>query len=131
VRVLVVDDHRNTRLALAASLDALGFHADVADGQGEAVARLQEAHYDWVVCDVRMPDGDGLAVAGVARTGGGHTGVILMTACDLSPLEHARAEALGVQLLIKPVTGESVARLCHAELAQEQSSFVFHRRSLV
>ncbi len=53
-RVLVVDDERNNRAALAKILEKAG-HEVVAAASGEdALAALQDAGFDLVVTDLRM-----------------------------------------------------------------------------
>lgn len=115
MRVLVVDDHRSTRESLALGFTRLGITADVAACASEAVARLQEQAYAWLICDVRMPGGSGLDVAAAARSQQPQLGLILMTAYDVSEDERRVLDALGGTLVIKPATAVALARLCERE----------------
>jgi CheY-like chemotaxis protein len=114
VRVLVVDDHRNTRESLALGLTLLGYEPDVAAGPVEALSRLEERAYRWLICDVRMPGTNGVEFACTARLRQADIGVILMTAYDVSHDERRIIEALEANLVIKPVTAAALARLCGA-----------------
>ncbi|KQP15128.1 ATP-binding protein [Pseudorhodoferax sp. Leaf267] len=70
LRLLVVEDDVDVRASLEAMVLALGAQADLAGSVREANARLDAAHYDGVLLDVRLPDGLGYAVAAHARTPG-------------------------------------------------------------
>lgn len=80
--ILVVDDERDIRLLVQQWLIAAG-HAVVAVGSGsEGSQAMKQGHFDLVITDVLMPDGDGVdliteikktqpAVRIVAISGGG------------------------------------------------------------
>lgn len=112
MRVLVVDDHKNTRESLALGLALYGHEAD-ADGSAlEALSRLEQQSYDCLIADVRMDGVTGLDLMAVARERDAGLGLILMTAYDVNEDERRRIDALGVRLVIKPVTAQQLAILC-------------------
>jgi len=47
---------------LAEGLQALGFHCEIADGGETARTLLQKRDYDFILCDLRMPDMGGPAL---------------------------------------------------------------------
>jgi len=53
--VLVVDDEEFVREPIVAMLEHLGFHADAADNGVDALSRLAEKRYTFVLTDIRMP----------------------------------------------------------------------------
>ena len=112
MRVLVVDDHRSTREALALGFNRLGHAADVAVGAADAMAKLQQQTYAWLVCDVRMPGASGIEVAAAAKQCQPHLVLILMTAYDVSEDERCIVERLGGALVLKPATAAALATLC-------------------
>ena len=59
-RALVVEDEQALNEAVAAALADEGFHVDRAANGEEALVRLHEAHYDVVICDLKMPKVDGM-----------------------------------------------------------------------
>jgi two-component system response regulator AtoC len=61
-RVLIVDDDDSLRESLALVLAAEGYEASVAGDGAEALARLDEASPDLILCDLRMPGRDGLSL---------------------------------------------------------------------
>lgn len=105
-RILIVDDHRNTRESLALGFPLYGCEADAVANADEALGQLQRTRYDWVVSDVRMPGTTGVQLARMLRERFPEVGVLLMTAYELTPEEAAAMVALGIVLLIKPVTAE-------------------------
>ena len=112
LRVLIIDDHRNTRESLVMSLPLYGCQADAAADAEDALLQVEARGYDWVVSDVRMPGANGVELAQILRKRFPQLGVILMTAYELSPEEAAIALALGIVLMIKPVTAEMLANHC-------------------
>lgn len=109
MRILVVDDHRNTRDALALGLLQLGAHAQTAASAEEALECLRAGLPDWLVSDVRMPGMSGIELASRVRESGGAIGVILMTAYDVTAEERRRISELGAELWIKPVIADALA----------------------
>lgn len=111
-RVLIVDDHRNTRESLAIGMLVVGFEADTAPDAAAALALAAERDYDVVVSDVRMPEIDGITLC--RQLSAIHPGLrfVLMTAYEVSPAESDAVRALGATLLIKPVTIAALAACC-------------------
>src|SRR5438093_6550232 len=76
-RVLVVDDEPGLRQALGVLVAAAGY-GGAAEGDGtRALERALAESFDLVLCDVRMPEMDGLAFLR-AYKGGGGTGLVIM-----------------------------------------------------
>jgi len=56
-RILVVDDDRHVRLAIAAWLKGgSGFRVAVADGSANGLAALDDTSFDLMIVDILMPD---------------------------------------------------------------------------
>ena len=99
MRGLVVDDHKNTRESLAMGLALYGHEADADGSAVEALSRLEQQSY-------------GLDLVAVVRERDAGLGLILMTAYDVNEDERRRVDALGVRLVIKPVTAKQLVILC-------------------
>lgn len=112
MRILVVDDHRNTRESLALALSLLDLDVDTAASGLAALAALAGHPADWLVCDVRMPGMTGIELAARARQSEPHMRILLMTAYDVTGDERLQIADLGAELLIKPVTAERLAAYC-------------------
>jgi DNA-binding response OmpR family regulator len=108
VRILIIDDHRNTRESIALALGQVGFEVDTAASGFGAIGLLDARRYDWLVCDVRMPGMSGIEFAVRARSVQPSAGVVLMTAYDVSSEDRRRLAAVGAGLLIKPVTADDL-----------------------
>ena len=78
--ILIVDDEPSIRLTLETGLSLKGFRISSASNGRDAVARLKTEKFDAVICDVVMPDGDGLSVVRGLREFDKDLPVILMTA---------------------------------------------------
>jgi two-component system OmpR family response regulator len=114
IRILVVDDHRNTRDALALGLTRLAIDVRTAATAAEALLTLEQYACDWLVCDVRMPGMDGIELVTRVHAARPDVRLILMTAYDVGQDEQQRIAAAGARLLIKPVTAEALVRQCGA-----------------
>ena len=109
-RVLVVEDERAQREALAQYLGRAGYAVTAVASGEEAAERLAGEPFAVLLTDLRLPGVDGLAVVRRARERDEETGVLLMTA--FASVESA-IEALRIgahDYLLKPLILEEVAR---------------------
>lgn len=67
--ILVVDDDRDARMALAIRLTAEGFEVHEAAGGMDALEMCQECRFDAVLLDASMPDMNGFDVCRRMRQG--------------------------------------------------------------
>lgn len=58
-QILIIDDEENLRHMLSAMLARQGYQVDTAENGGEGLQRLGEKIYDFILCDIRMPEMDG------------------------------------------------------------------------
>jgi hypothetical protein len=58
-KVLVVENHADTRIILVRYLQALGHEVTAASGMNEGRALLGQSEYDIVLSDIGLDDGDG------------------------------------------------------------------------
>ena len=80
LQVLVVDDETAIRQVLVSQIRRAGHVAeDVGDGAG-ALGRLAQGDVDVCVCDIRLPDIDGIEVVRKAREQSIETSFVMMTA---------------------------------------------------
>ena len=77
--ILVVDDHRDIRDALAKYLAKNGYRVSQAESAAAARAVLRDAAVDLAVLDIMMPGEDGLSLTRDLRAQG-HLPIILLTA---------------------------------------------------
>jgi two-component system, OmpR family, response regulator MprA len=102
MRLLVVDDDRAVREALALVLDLNGFEVATAEDGREAIRTLAVAPPDAVILDVLMPGLDGLEVCRRMRAIGDRTPVLMLTARTEVSERVAGLEAGADDYLAKP-----------------------------
>ncbi|PIP38416.1 MAG: hypothetical protein COX19_12860 [Desulfobacterales bacterium CG23_combo_of_CG06-09_8_20_14_all_51_8] len=79
-RILIIDDEENMRHMMTALLSESGFIVDaVADGV-KGLQKIEEAPYDFIFCDIRMPNMDGMAFLKKAADKLENSNVIMMSA---------------------------------------------------
>jgi len=78
--ILIIDDEENMRHMLGALLGPHGYAIDYADNGRVALEKLHTTTYDFVLCDVKMPDMDGMTFLQTARDLLESTTVIMMSA---------------------------------------------------
>jgi CheY-like chemotaxis protein len=81
LRVLIVDDDLVDRMAVRRKLAQTGLAVETGEAEGvlDAINRLAEEHYDCVLLDFNLPDGDGLTFLRGLRTAGMSVPVIMLT----------------------------------------------------
>jgi len=100
-RILVVDDERLVRWAIAETLGEQGYEILEA-GDGESAKReVLMRPPDLVLLDLRLPDSDDLRIASFIRARAPKTPIVLMTAYGTQDLM-AQAADLGVTFVGKP-----------------------------
>ena len=110
-RILLVDDEHLILYSLTTTLRADG-HAVTAVETGTAALReLAAENFDVCFLDVNLPDANGLDLMKVIRERTPHTGIVIMTALDLTDRQKAEMHALGCKFLPKPFDLENVREL--------------------
>ena len=79
-QILIIDDEENLRHMLSAMLSLQGYQADTAGNGSEGLQRLREKVYDFILCDIRMPEMDGKAFLARALEENVPSPVIMMSA---------------------------------------------------
>ena len=59
-KILVVDDEELITKSLLKLLDKEGYSTTVVRSGKEAIDKVKESNYDLIICDVRMPEMDGI-----------------------------------------------------------------------
>jgi DNA-binding response OmpR family regulator len=80
MRVLVVDDHSETRELLTRNIERAGCTVKAVGSCAEAEHALSTAELDVLVLDVMLPDGSGIKLCGQLRARGFHVPILLLTA---------------------------------------------------
>ncbi len=115
-KVLFVDDNEAIRRSAEKGLLRAGFHVTLGEGGEQALELLRENLYDIVVCDLRMPDVDGLDVLRFSRSLAPPPAFIVMTAYA-SVQVAVKAMKYGAEDFIeKPIGMDELCATIHAVL---------------
>lgn len=101
--VLVVDDDVSVASSVALAVSGTGRSAIIASGAHQARAVLATGHFDCIITDWRMPDGDGLSFAAATRRRGDAPPIILMSAYATDAMADEAIRAGCSAVLPKPV----------------------------
>ncbi|HEY4757637.1 MAG TPA: ATP-binding protein, partial [Chthoniobacterales bacterium] len=77
LRILLVEDHHDTRRTLSRLLTHFGHNVVTADNVGGAMNIMASNNIDAVLCDIGLPDGSGYEVAAQAQANGGIKAIAL------------------------------------------------------
>jgi two-component system response regulator AtoC len=78
--LLIIDDEENMRHMLSAMLSRSGYRVDTASDGTEALQRIEDTFYDFILCDIKMPKMDGMQFLKTARDKVRASTVIVMSA---------------------------------------------------
>src|SRR5262249_2244250 len=109
--VLIVDDEKSIRLALETGLSLDGFSVSSARSGREAISAARAHKFDVVVCDIFMPDGDGLDFVRELRAYDSHLPVILITAQGSLELAMQAVTDCQTDFIAKPFEVVALAEL--------------------
>ncbi|MGN6530088.1 MAG: hybrid sensor histidine kinase/response regulator [Burkholderiaceae bacterium] len=108
--VLVVDDARDARHAIAEVIRALGLDAHEVDCGEQALVQAQLHDYQAILLDMQMPGMSGAEVARrLRRPGGRHEKTFLVLVSAYSQLDEASAAALFDARIDKPASRRDLA----------------------
>lgn len=118
--ILVVDDSQTVRNEVSGFLNANGITTETAvDGQ-DGLSKIQNnGSYKLVICDVNMPNMDGLTMCEKVRAAGKTSLPIIMLTTESDPRMKERGKAAGVKgWIIKPFNGAAVLNAIKALLGR-------------
>jgi DNA-binding NtrC family response regulator len=108
MHILVIDDEPAIRQILAATVKKAGYSVDTAASAAEGAAKLVRGDVDVALCDIHMPDGNGLDLVRSLRDSGGDTQFIMVTAFASVETAVEALKAGATDYIIKPVNGEEL-----------------------
>ena len=116
--LLVVEDDGDVREFLAGDLRARGFRTETSGSCGDAIGRLREQSFDVVLCDVQLPDGDGLSVLRWCQQRPDPPVVILLTGYGSISSAVAAMRAGADDYLTKPILDDDLAESLSRAMAR-------------
>jgi DNA-binding NtrC family response regulator len=127
VRILVVDDEESTTDSLKLNLVEEGYTVDTAGTGGQAIELFDQGGHHLAICDLQLPDMDGLEVMRHMKDARPNTEVIMVTAHGTTPKAVEATKAGAFDFVDKPLDFEELAirvqnALKHRELIDENAS---------
>lgn len=121
LRVLVAEDNAVNRRLVVALLERMGHTPTIVDNGRDAIAAVENRHFDLVLMDVQMPEMDGLeatlAIRSAESRKGRHTPIVAMTA---HAMNGDREQCLNSGMdgyLAKPISHKGLAHAIEGVLA--------------
>ncbi len=119
-RILLCEDARGERTALAHFLRRAGYTVEESATGNSAIAALKSLHIDLVMLDLHMPDGDGFNVLNYLYEHRQALPVVLMTGLEPDQIEqkmrHLRRTELPA-MLMKPINPTQLLDLLELSLS--------------
>ena len=125
LRILVVDDDKNTRMLLSAVLGNAGYEVSLASNGIEALEALDKEHVDLVVLDIMMPRMNGYEFTQTLRDNHNNIPILMVSAKQL-PADKHKGFLVGTDdYITKPIDDEEMlyrikALLRRAKIANER-----------
>jgi two-component system response regulator AtoC len=107
-RLLIIDDEENMRHMLQALVSRHGYRVETAAGAEEALAAIGSRHFDFILCDVRMPGMDGMDFLAVGADRLQHSTVIMMSAFGSIDTAIEAMKAGAYDFISKPFKADEV-----------------------
>jgi two-component system chemotaxis response regulator CheY len=107
-KVLVVDDSSTVRNEVSGYLKAQGIDVDTAVDGVDGLAKIQrDSGLKLVLCDVNMPNMDGLTMVEKVKQSGNPVSIIMLTT-ESNPSMKQRGKDAGVKgWIVKPFNGDA------------------------
>jgi two-component system response regulator PilR (NtrC family) len=131
-RLLIVDDEESILEFLSLLFEAEGMEVETARSVTDAQTTLAERSFDLVLCDILMPDGNGLELLKEIKAAAPNTAVIMMTAYSSTKTAIEAMKLGAYDYIAKPFNNEEMKVLAQkalerVELADEN---LYLRREL-
>ncbi len=119
-RVLIIEDYADSAQLLCVALERHGHVVEVATTGEEGIAKARALQPDVIICDLGLPDLDGLAVGRAIRSDDGLKGVWLIALTAYFVPAHAAAAGYD-EYVTKPADLEKLAQLLEREPPRRQA----------
>ena len=82
--ILLVEDEEHLHEALKLNLEMEGYEVDSAFDGGDALKKIQSAHYDLLILDIMLPSLDGFSITECMRLNNNQTPILILSAKNTS-----------------------------------------------
>lgn len=119
-RLLIIDDEENMRHMLSSLLKKSGYRVDTASNGKDALEMVDQTLYDFILCDLKMPDISGMEFFEIARDKLWATTVIMMSAYGSIDIAVEAMKKGAYDFISKPFKSDEV--LLTLKKAEERES---------
>ena len=120
--ILIVEDDITFALMLQTWLRKKGFGAETVSGIVKARKLLEEQPFDLLLCDLRLPDGDGISLLGWLRESGRPVPAIMMTGyAEIATAVQSMKEG-AKDYVSKPVNPDELLKKIREALAERTAA---------
>ena len=126
--LLVIDDEENMRHMLSAMLKRNGYQVSTASDGQAGLTRLSENHYDFILCDIKMPGMDGMTFLKNAQKMTHAATIIMMSAFGSVDLALEAMKLGAYDYISKPFKNDEV--LLTLKKAEERERLLRENRNL-
>jgi len=110
-RIMVIDDDPHFLRVMQRLLSGEQFEVVASSNPCEAVALLTSGSFDLIICDLRMPECDGLSLLQTIRNQGNATPVVILTAYGEVDTYLEAMNAGATEFLNKPMQSDDLLRV--------------------
>jgi two-component system, NtrC family, response regulator AtoC len=108
VTILVIDDEANMRHMLSKMLQRGGYHVEIAADGAEGLSKLDACAFDFVLCDIKMPNMDGMEFLRQCGQNKHGATVIMMSAYGTIDLAVQAMQLGAYDFITKPFKSDEV-----------------------
>jgi two-component system response regulator AtoC len=127
-KVLIVDDEGGMRHMLSVLLEREGYQIDTAQNGREGLDKVRHNDYDLVLCDIRMPEMDGLTFLESTKSLNKQLPVIMMSAFGNVDTAIEAMKKGAYDYVSKPFKAEEI--LIRLQRLTDQETLMFENQSL-
>lgn len=127
-KVLIVDDESGMRHMLSVLLEREGYEIETAENGQEGLNKIKSEDYDLVLCDIRMPEMDGLSFLERAKLVSKNVPVIMMSAFGNVDTAIEAMKKGAYDFVSKPFKADEI--LLRLQRLTKQESLVHENESL-
>ncbi len=121
MHLLIVEDETDVATQLAQMLEQEKYHCDIALNYKEALEAVDTKHYDLILLDWNLPDGDGLALLELLRSEENPVPVLMLSARSSIEERVTVLDAGGDDYLCKPYSNLELLARIRALLRREST----------
>ena len=120
IRILVIDDEENMRHMLSSMLKRTGYAVQTAPDGEQGLGFLKTEHFDFVLCDVKMPKMDGITFLSEARELTEFTDIIMMSAYGTVDLAVEAMKRGAYDFVSKPFKNDEIRLVIQKAVERSQ-----------